>query len=127
MKKISALAGIVGLGAAALLCSGEASASTTMLRSAIGNDTYSDTGITPVTFPAGRLTARLTLNGSGSINDITVATSGQYSNRLATLCPDNTVQDNTVVGTGTLFFDITHLCSFGFAQPQFIGGVIDDL
>jgi hypothetical protein len=125
MKKMTALVGMVGLGAAALLCSGEASASVTTLRSALGTDTVNDTGETPA---GSILRATLTLNGSGSISDIIPpSNSGFYSNRLATLCPDNTVQDNTVIGSGTVFFDLVHLCAFGFAQPLFIGSIIDDL
>jgi hypothetical protein len=125
MKKLTALVGMAGLGAAMLLCSGEASANITTLRTAVGTDTVNDTGETPA---GSILRSTLTLNNSGSISDIIPpSNSGLYSNRLATLCPDNTTQDNTVFGTGTTLFDLVHLCSFGFAKPSFIGSIIDDI
>jgi len=92
-------------------------------RTTAGSTTFDDTLVTG----GGQPRATLVLNGSGATSDIIIATSGNYTNKLATTCQDNSVQSNQVTSSGTLFGDVTHLCFFGFEQPKRAESTINDL
>jgi hypothetical protein len=106
--------------------SAEAIATSTVLNAAGRSPAYSDsvTG-------GGALTAEAVLDPAGALNDITVSSSGLFSNIVRWRCPgDSGTGYRSAATNGTddvLFSDALGLCPFFGGAPTSVYGVIDDI
>jgi hypothetical protein len=121
-NKITSLACIAGLGATAMMATGEAKALSSRTRFNPGATGWSDAPIGG----GGQLVANIVLAPTGTALNVGPATSGFFTSEIWATCPGGVVLNDWRVGWNDANGDIFLFCA-GSAQPLNATGEIDDL